>query len=243
LTFAVQPGVPSGATNRTYVLRRLLEYAHKYPERRVLVKLRARADERTTHEEPFHYEKLFEELGVERPANLQFVYGKMAAVLDMTDVLVTVSSTAAIESIARGIPTVVLRDFGVKELLGNHFFAGSGCLASFDEILRDELPVVDAEWRAHNGLGDDDDMGAVAARVQELLDAERERGAMLPFEAMYYTPDSAPAAYEELRARWSTGAAPEFDLGITPAVRRFVRQVLRGPLYKRYRQLARWAGV
>jgi hypothetical protein len=241
LTFVVQPSVPASAAQRIYALERLLEYARKHTDRTVLVKLRARADERTTHEERFHYEDLLRELRVVQPPNLQFVYGRMDKVLDRTDLCVTVSSTAALESLARGIPTAVLRDFGVKELLGNHFFAGSGCLASFDEIIRDELPVVDETWRERNGLGEQDDMRALATRVAELQDRQRTLGEMLPWPAQYYTPATAPAAYEELTESWGTDE-PSRNRVVARA-RATIRRTLRGPLYRYYRRVARWAGI
>jgi len=50
----------------------------------------------------------------------------MAPVLDRNDLCLTVSSTAAVEAMHRGIPTGILVDLGVRELLANQLFLGSG---------------------------------------------------------------------------------------------------------------------
>ena len=100
----------------------------------MLLKLRSKPGEHTTHIEELPYQKLAQRLPDGLPPNFRLVYGHMGEVLDRTDLLVTVSSTAALESLHRRIPTVVLTDLGVREALGNHHFVGSGCLASWDQL-------------------------------------------------------------------------------------------------------------
>ncbi|WP_319922860.1 DUF6716 putative glycosyltransferase, partial [Streptomyces griseiscabiei] len=134
LTFAVQPSVPKGKTARLALLERAAAHARLRPDREVLIKLRSMPGEATTHVEADPYQLLVEELAEAAPANLRLVYGNMGEVLDRTDLLVTVSSTAALESMHRGIPTAILTDFGVREAHGNHYFLHSGCLASWDDL-------------------------------------------------------------------------------------------------------------
>ncbi len=132
VVFAAQPSVPESRGDRTYLLDRLIRHARRHPEREVLLKLRSRPGEHTTHIEELPYQKLAQK--ADPPPNFRLVYGHMGEVLDRTDLLVTVSSTAALESLHRRIPTVVLTDLGVREALGNHHFVGSGCLASWDQL-------------------------------------------------------------------------------------------------------------
>jgi hypothetical protein len=153
LTFAAQPGVPGSRPDRELVLRRLIRHARLHPEREVLLKVRGKLGERTTHVEHYPYQQLAGRLGVERPDNLSIVHGNMGEVLARTDLLVTVSSTAAVEAMHRGIPTAILTDFGIKERLGNHYFIGSGCLTGFTELDNGALPVADADWTSEHGLG------------------------------------------------------------------------------------------
>ena len=52
-----------------------------------------------------------------------------------------------------GVSTKIVSDLGVTETLGNHFFAESGCIASFDEIVQDPFtPTHDKGWLMSNGL-------------------------------------------------------------------------------------------
>ena len=169
LTFACQPSVPAAYAERDYVIRRLIGHAEQHPERRVVLKLRGAPGERVTHAEPYPYPAILRRRRA--PANLQVALGDMGETLRETDLLVTVSSTAALEAMHTGIRTALLTDFGVREGLGNAYFVGSGCLASFDEVDAGSAPLADPEWaRAHGVAGAGPD--AFVTRVAELLDGE-----------------------------------------------------------------------
>lgn len=198
VTFAGQPGVPATRWQRRYLVARLAEYARNHPDHDVLVKLRALPGERITHTEPYPYDDLVRALGASRPANLEVAVGDMGRTLDHTDLLVTVSSTAAAEAIHRGIPTAVLTDFGIRESLGNAYFLGSGCLASLDDVDAGALPVADPRWARRNGLGTSVDQ--LPGRVAELLG----QGPLPPLQP-FYTMANAPAMLPGLLARYGVG--------------------------------------
>ncbi|MEU9447118.1 DUF6716 putative glycosyltransferase [Streptomyces sp. NPDC048277] len=186
LTFAVQPSVPKDRVSRIRLLERAAEHARLHPERLVLMKLRSLPGEQTTHVESEPYQLLVDALDIPAPENLQLVYGNMGEVLDRTDLLVTVSSTAALESMHRAIPTAILTDFGVREAHGNHYFVHSGCLASWDDIDAGALPQPDPEWAAAQGIGKSDPYAAARARVAAL----RAAGPLPPLRP-YYSPRTA----------------------------------------------------
>jgi hypothetical protein len=188
LTFAVQPSVPKGKESRLELLERAAAHARRHPDRLVLMKLRSLPGEHTTHVEADPYQLLIEKTAEPAPANLRLVYGNMGEVLDHTDLLVTVSSTAALESMNRGIPTAILTDFGVREAHGNHYFVHSGCLASWDDLDAGALPRVDPVWAARQGIGKTDPYGAARARIA-VLDAAGRLPALRP----YYSPQRAGA--------------------------------------------------
>ncbi|MFE6834591.1 DUF6716 putative glycosyltransferase [Streptomyces sp. NPDC057705] len=152
VVFAVQPSVPDSRADRAYLLERAAGHARLHPEREVLIKLRSKPGEHTTHLEEQPYQRLAEKIPGGLPANCRLVYGNMGEVLDGTDLLVTVSSTAALESLHRSIPTAVLTDLGIREALGNHHFLGSGCLASWDQLDSGLLPEGDPHWLAAQGV-------------------------------------------------------------------------------------------
>ncbi|MFI9612976.1 DUF6716 putative glycosyltransferase [Streptomyces sp. NPDC052023] len=233
VVFAAQPSVPENRKDRTYLLSRLVQHARLHPERQVLLKLRSRPGEHTTHIEELPYQKLAQRLG-ELPPNFQLVYGNMGEVLDRTDLLVTVSSTAALESLHRRIPTVVLSDLGVREVLGNHHFVGSGCLASWDQLDAGHRPTPDADWVARQGVAADGSyetaFDAARERIAKLL---RQPGGLPPL-APYYTPVTAPGYLPGILARHHLGpdgtplpGAPAHDKEPGP-VRQIVRRAARG---------------
>ncbi|MEU8954105.1 DUF6716 putative glycosyltransferase [Streptomyces sp. NPDC048518] len=236
VVFAAQPSVPETAAHRGYLLRRLAEHARRHPDREVLLKLRSRPGEHTTHIEELPYQKLAQRLDGGLPANCRLVYGHMGEVLDRTDLLVTVSSTAALESLHRRIPTAVLTDLGVREALGNHHFTGSGCLASWDQLDAGHLPVPDERWLARQGVAADgayeSAFDAARERVTELL-TEAAAGGLAPL-APYYGLTTARGYLPGILARHHLGpdgeplpGAPAADRDPGP-VRQIVRRAARG---------------
>ncbi|KAA6215453.1 hypothetical protein CP973_35275 [Streptomyces albofaciens JCM 4342] len=203
VVFAAQPSVPDRRDDRTYLLRRAAEHARRHPDREVLVKLRSKPGEHTTHIEELPYQKLAARLPGGLPPNCRLAYGNMGEVLDRTDLLVTVSSTAALESLHRGIPTAVLTDLGIREVLGNHHFLGSGCLASWDELDAGHRPEPDSDWLARQGVAAEGTYAtafdAARARVTAL------RAAALPPLTPYYTPRTAPGYLPGILARHGLG--------------------------------------
>ena len=233
VTFAVQPDVPRSLDERRYVLERLTDYARTHPDRSMVVKLRSRPDEETTHRERHHFEEIQRRYFTERPANLRFEYGLMREVLERTDLLITVSSTAAMEAVVNGCPAAILTDFGVRENLGNHFFVGSGLLRSMDQLIADDLPSVEPDWLDRNGLGGGDSLAALVARVAEL----RLVGPG-PVPPAFYGSTNTPYTIRRLAETGSLRAARDggADHIIGRVVDRF--DAAARPVYRR---LLRWA--
>uniref|UniRef100_UPI00140958FF DUF6716 putative glycosyltransferase n=1 Tax=Streptomyces sp. YIM 98790 TaxID=2689077 RepID=UPI00140958FF len=179
--FAVQPSVPATREERVSILHKAARHARLHPGREVLIKLRNRPGEGVTHPEAYSYEELFGQLA-DPPPNLRLLYGEMGQVLDRTDLLVTVSSTAAMEAIHRGIPTGILTDYGIREAHGNHFFVSSGLLTSWQELDEGRLPAVAPGWAEQNGLTGQDPYREARDRYAAL------RGTALPPLKPWYTP-------------------------------------------------------
>ncbi|MEE1756188.1 DUF6716 putative glycosyltransferase [Streptomyces sp. SP18CS02] len=233
VVFAAQPSVPASRAERAYLLRRLVDHARLHPDREVLLKLRSRPGEHTTHIEELPYQKLVRSLAPPSPPpNFRLVYGHMGEVLDRTDLLVTVSSTAALEALHRRVPTAVLTDLGVREALGNHHFIGSGLLTSWDRLDAGHRPVPREEWTADQGVASD-------GTYDSAFDEARERvalllaGPALPPAAPYYTATTAPGYLPGVLARHRLDGGPE---GTGPTgVRRVLRDAVRGLARGAYR--------
>ncbi|MFF7728320.1 DUF6716 putative glycosyltransferase [Streptomyces sp. NPDC008001] len=237
VVFAAQPSVPESRTDRGYLLRRAVAHARAHPEREVLVKLRSKPGEHTTHIEEIPYQKLAARLPGGLPPNCRLVYGHMGEVLDRTDLLVTVSSTAALESLHRAIPTAVLTDLGIRESLGNHHFLGSGCLASWDQLDAGHLPRADPEWAARQGVPADGSGEAVFAAARQRVAALAARPG-LPPPAPYYTAATAPGYLPAVLARHGLdhrgrplpgrAGAPREESALRRAGRAALRDAARG---------------
>lgn len=184
VVFAAQPSVPAERAERVQLLEGLAAAAADGLD--VVVKLRATKGERQTHLEPYPYPDLWaqehERLG--HPADrLRFATGPLRDWLRPATTLVTVSSTAALESLAARVPTVLVADLGVRDDLLNPPFASSGLLRPLRELPAAVAAGVagpDAAWAREHGLHDD--ASELSAAVVDL--AERSRTRRLPRRAV-----------------------------------------------------------
>ena len=135
---------------RTHILAGLIDVAKRFPDADVRVKLRHARDETAHHGTRFHLEDLSRELFARggRPANLGFTHEPASDLLDQASVIATVSSTIAVEAMARGVPTRIVADFGVSEALGTSFYVGSGCLAPLAGLAPNLAATAAPDWLA-----------------------------------------------------------------------------------------------
>ena len=172
LVFAAQAIVPREREDRLRVARLLVRAAEADPSRRVVLKLRAAAGEHQTHFETDALPDLLATLGP-LPPNLVTSTAPMAKALDTAQGLVTVSSTAAIEAVARGIPVIALDTFGVSAELINLVFAGSGLVGAEEDVVARRLRHPSPSWLRDNYFHDpaDDDLRML---LEELVARRRE---------------------------------------------------------------------
>ena len=175
VVFAAQAIVPPTRAQRLRLLRALLAFARTFPERRVVIKVRAIDGEGQTHAERIDYAGLLQEEFARVPPNLVVEAGPMAEHLRAASALVTVSSTAAIEAIALGIPTLVIDDFGVSAELINDVFTDSGLLGSTADLLAQRFRVPTAAWRADNYFHDESQNTWITA-IESLVARNRAGG-------------------------------------------------------------------
>lgn len=153
LVFAAQAKVPAERGDRLRIARLLRRAALADPSRRVVVKLRAAEGEQQTHAERDAYPDLLATLGG-APPNLVVSTASMGQALGRAEGLVTVSSTAAIEAVARGIPVIALDLFGVGPELINEVLADAGLLAGEDDVVARRFRRPLPGWREDNYFHD-----------------------------------------------------------------------------------------
>ncbi|HEY9309340.1 MAG TPA: DUF6716 putative glycosyltransferase, partial [Microbacterium sp.] len=177
LVFAAQAKVPAERADRLGIARMLVRAAEADPSRRVVLKLRAADGEHQTHVEQDGYPELLAALGP-LPPNLVTSTGPMRKALATAEGLVTVSSTAAIEAIARGIPVIALDTYGVSPQLINETLADADLLAGEDDVVARRFRHPDPEWLDENYFHspDADDW---TDHVEALL-AQRSAGRLPP---------------------------------------------------------------
>ena len=147
IVFAAQPTVPAGIEARRMLMGWLAETARVHPDLRVVVKIRAVGGEGQTHKERHPFAELMPE---DAPPNLVVQTGAMRDHLARAVGFVTVSSTATLEAIAHGVPSLVLTDFGVTGKLINEVFMGSGLLGTSRDLIAARFKRVIDGWREDN---------------------------------------------------------------------------------------------
>lgn len=153
VVFAAQAKVPVERAEREAILLALEATARLNPTVRVVVKLRARAGEPQTHAEAHPFDELWHGLvasGQAGAGHVEFACGSMDAVLVPGAALLTVSSTAALEAIDRGLPVLVLTDFGLNERMINTVFGGSGLLGTLEHVQGLQFFAPNRTWMREN---------------------------------------------------------------------------------------------
>jgi hypothetical protein len=154
LVFAPQPDMPKSKSDRQHVLLELGKLSEVLPDLEIRVKLRAISKEPQTHFEKFSYQDLEAELvneGRLKPNSMSFVLGSISEQLkNINASLITVSSTAALESISMGNPTHIISDFGSSDEIATSVFDGSGIIWPIADHAVARLQKPSPNWLEEN---------------------------------------------------------------------------------------------
>lgn len=152
LVFAAQAIVPREPEERRALAEILRAAALADPSRRVVLKLRSRPE---LGETETHFERTeLTDLLRDRPDNLVFSHEPMSRALETAEGLVTVSSTAAIEAMAMGVPVIALTTFGVSKSHLNTVFIGSGVQGDAADVIARRFRHPHPAWLADNYFHD-----------------------------------------------------------------------------------------
>ena len=169
IVFFEQPSIPVHPLQRRFVCEQLRELAAAWPNHPVIFKPRTSSIESTLHRRHGEMASVIDTMSHQQ-SNLKLSFKPATQLLRKCGCAITVSSTAALESMAMGISTRIVSDLGVTETLGNHFFADSGAIANFAAIRDNPFEVLhDNSWlqaQGWNPNGDDRFIKALASRLQ-----------------------------------------------------------------------------
>ncbi|WP_435299599.1 DUF6716 putative glycosyltransferase [Timonella sp. A28] len=175
--FTPQALVPSTRTARVRILQTLHDTALAHPNVRIVIKVRALKGEQQTHRERFAYDDLWADMCRNNTSlsaqALSFATGPLTDFFDDGVAHVTVSSTAALESLAYGLPTLILRDFGLNERMLNSVFATSGLVGTLNDVAHIRFNHVNDGWLEDNYFHEQPSQ--LPQHVKELAAASRAR--------------------------------------------------------------------
>ena len=168
IVFFEQPSIPVHPLQRRFLCEQIKELAAAWPDHPVIFKPRTSSIESTLHRRHGEMASVIDKMTRDQP-NLRLSFKPATRLLQHCGCAITVSSTAAMESMAMGISTRIVGDLGVTETLGNHFFSSSGAIASFAEIKANPFEVThDAKWLEQQGLQRDGEDRFITALIGRL---------------------------------------------------------------------------
>lgn len=213
LVFAPQAKVPTERADREAIIAAVADFADRHPESTAVIKMRSRPGEFETHHEQHSYFEILDDFRtreVPGAARIELGYGPLSDFLTDDSALVTVSSTAALESIDRGVPTLLISDFGFDAGLLNEVFEGSGATGTLADVAAGSIGFPDLEWLAENYFHAQDgqlrrDLGLLAtrARAGQLPNRRsallKQKRMLIRAELRTVTPAPVVSAYRKLR--------------------------------------------
>jgi hypothetical protein len=218
LVFAEQVIVPNEVDDRVLLVEMLNRIAADNPDWDVVIRARTPAGTKTFHSNGTPLEMLASRIRRRSP-NLVVTHRPLPELLAEARLFATVSSTALFEALRAGVPSIVVGDFGIRNHLGSHVFAGSGLVRRLSAIgsLSDfQTPEPKAAWLKWVGYND-------ASPVNLVKAVEKLRAAGVPPELPppYYDNDvhSPMPVRLHMRSLLSRADAAASAKDLTTAVR------------------------
>ena len=148
ILFADQNVIPKDLSDRRYVAKSIVELAKSRPNAEVILKTRDGHKYSTSlFKAKWSMASLVQDFCEEGfPSNFKIESGDLGTWLSKATLLVTISSTAAIEALQGGVPIAIISDMGICSRNGTSYFEDSNCLATFNQLCKGYIPAVKQEW-------------------------------------------------------------------------------------------------
>ena len=172
--FFDQPSVPQSREEKFHIFEELSRLSQAYPHLDFCVKLRVGPKDATLHKGGHGTLAYLNDFNRQLPPGrkpLQLIDGSPRSLIASSKLVLSVSSTALVEALACGCPTLAIADFGIDEDYGVAYFVGSGISGLLENLDPENPPAVSEEWMRENVGNPDLRIGDLAARmVAELAD-------------------------------------------------------------------------
>lgn len=129
--FVEQSIVPQEFPERKELVKLLIKLSHQHPDWHIVVALRAKKGNSSSHQLEYCLEEIALELN---NVSIEFVFDDIDYLVSRARKVATISSSVAFTSLAWGIPTLFINDLGVKKSWGNDLFERSGYMSSIFKI-------------------------------------------------------------------------------------------------------------
>lgn len=181
ILFAAQPTVPESFRQRFYLISRFIDFARKNPDKTIFFKPRHKPKQFTLQTEKYSFERILKKIEKSEkiPENFVLTYSSIIDLIKESDLVLTISSTAAFEAYNMGKTVGFIVDFDIKEESGSFYFIGSGCQISFRELFESKRINENPEWWAQKFLCDGNNTQRLFKAADKLVEFQ-DSGNHLP---------------------------------------------------------------
>jgi hypothetical protein len=180
--FVEQVSKPPLKKHKVYFMQQLIEYALKYPDRNILIKVRSsnKIKHVNSQKDKDNFYKIWRLLISCPPKNIIFTEEAIEHLLPKVDLCLSFTSTVILEALFAGKKAVAINDFGIGKKNDNQVFVGSGIFCSMAEVMSDNIPQVNKHWYNENCIFSDDLATSIVEKSLLLLNESKRKTVKKP---------------------------------------------------------------
>ena len=142
IIFFEQPTFPKSKKDRTLLVIKLIKLAEFNKDIEILIKPRFNEKIGHAHRPKYLLQDIFNKID-NKPSNISISYNHIYDLFKTCKLALTISSTAGLESLLVGIPTLFITDFCKEQnLYGSNDFKIFNATISFKDLYKDKIPKI-----------------------------------------------------------------------------------------------------
>lgn len=177
VVFAEQTVVPNTIYDRLYLAKKLIEFAEANPNRRLFIKPRNGVSGKSLFKTKLHIIQAFKATKRGKlPKNLIITFKPIEYYTSQGALCLTISSTAAIETLQFHNKIAFITDFGPSENNGGSYFNNSNAEYTFHEITYGKRNTINKEWKKQVYVSNNKCINQIIERIIADLKENRKIG-------------------------------------------------------------------